>query len=182
MKSQLFYAIPALLLISIGSVKGQVKVKIESGQIFVNDPWKRPDERKLQPFADSLDRNLNVHPNDTTSLFYRALLYLQFNKFIVNPDLSTNRATNKLLLAMAMAGRADSLRMQNFNLKVLRAQIAKELTNRYAPMDLWRFTEKQIAERKKKFEYFKGLANAYYDKLALIDKDNAYDYQRLKVK
>jgi hypothetical protein len=98
------------------------------------------------------------------------------------PDLSNNQATDKLLLARKMADRADSLKMQRFNLKVLRAQICKELTNRYAPMDLWRFTDKQIAERKKRFEYFKVLANRYYGELPMLDKANAYDYQKLKVK
>ncbi|HEK21113.1 MAG TPA: hypothetical protein ENO28_11740 [Bacteroidetes bacterium] len=164
------------------SIKAQPPVKIAAGVIYLNDGTSAPNEKKYAPFIDSLERNLKSNPNDTTGLFYRSLLYLRFNSVVAIPDLSNSQAANKLLLARRMADRADSLRMQSFNLKVLRAQIAKELTNRYAPMDLWRFTEKQIAERKKKFEYFKGLANAYYDKLALIDKDNAYDYQRLKVK
>ncbi len=167
---------------SFGPVKAHVKVKVENGQIFFNDPWIRPNEKKLQPFADSLDRNLKMHPNDTTSLFYRALFYLQFNSFVFNLDLSTNQATDKLLLARKMADRADSLKMQSFELKVLRAQVCKELTNRYAPIETWRFNAQQMADRKKKFDYFKDLANKYCDELAALDKKNAYDYQKLKVK
>lgn len=181
MMNNCFYVVSVLLTISFTNSKAQFSVKVENGQIFVNDSWIRPDEQKLRPFSDSLDRNLKIHPNDTTSLFYRAVLYLQFNKFVINPDLSSNRATIQLLLARKMVEKADSLKMQNFHLKVLRAQICKELTNRYAPAETWRFNAKQMTDRKQKFDYYKNLANTYYDELALIDKKNAYDYQRLKV-
>jgi hypothetical protein len=160
----------------------QPGTRIVAGQISLDDKSLAPKEMKYAKLIDSLNRNLKSNPNDTTSLFYRSLLYLRYNSVIAVPDLSSNQATDKLLLAKKMADRADSLQMQRFNLKVLRAQICKELTNRYAPMDLWRFTDKQIAERKKRFEYFKVLANRYYDELAMLDKANAYDYQKLKVK
>ncbi len=81
-----------------------------------------------------------------------------------------------------MAERADSLKMQNFDLKVLRAQVYRELTNRYAPIEIWRFNAKPMADRKKKFDYYKGLTNIYYDELAVLDKKNVYDYQKMKVK
>jgi hypothetical protein len=183
MKNHLFYVILFSLVIPTIPVKAQPQVphvKVVAGMISLDDF--APTEKKYMPFTDSLDRDLKVHPSDTTCLFYRALLYLQFNNFIVNPDLSTNQATNKLLLAMEMADKADSLKMQSFDLKVLRAQLCKELTTRYAPIETWRFSDKQTADRKKKFDYFKSLANRYYDELAVLDKRNAYAYQQLKVK
>lgn len=63
-----------------------------------------------------------------------------------------------------------------------RAQICKELTNRYAPIETWRFNAQQMADRKKRYDYYKMLANNYYDELARLDKRNAYDYSRMKVK
>ena len=183
MNKTVFYPLLILLLTTVGSVWGQIVVKVTNGQIFVNDPMHRPKEKDFQGVTDSLDRNLVQHPNDTTSLFYRALLYVQFNTFVFNPALSTNsNATNKLLQAKKMADKADSLKMQNFGLKVLRAQICKELTNRYAPIETWRLNAQQMADRKKRYDYYKMLANNYYDELARLDKRNAYDYSRMKVK
>jgi hypothetical protein len=72
--------------------------------------------------------------------------------------------------------------MKSFNLKVLKAQVCKELTNRYAPIEVWRFNAAQLAARKKKFDYYKGLANREYAELEAIDKSNAYAYHRLMVK
>lgn len=160
--------------------QAQPPIRIVSGQISLNDFT--PTEAKYKPFTDSLERNLKSNPNDTTSLFYRSLLYLQFNRLVAKPDLSTNEPAGKLLIAKQMSDRADSLKMKSFNLKVLRAQLCKELTYRYAPADRWRFTTAQLATRKQQFDYYKQLANRYYDELADLDKRNAYDYQRLKVK
>ncbi len=162
------------------SVQAQPRVKVVAGIILLDDF--APTEKKYARFSDSLDKAIKANPNDTTSLFYRAMLYLQFNSFVINPDIGTNTATNRLLLAKKYTDRADSLKMQRFELKVLRAQLCKELTNRFAPLETWRFNNQQLVERKKKFDYYKDLANTYYDKLALIDKNNAYDYQKRKVK
>ncbi len=182
MKKSIFHFSLFILLSSFVKVKAQAQVKIVDGIIYLGDVDFVRNEKKYYKFTDSLDKNLNLHPNDTTSLFYRALLYLRYNNFVVNPDLSSNQATTKLLIAKKMADRADSLKMQSLYIKVLRAQLCKELATRYAPIEIWRFNEKQMTERKKKFDYYKGLANSYYDGLAVLDKRNAYDYQRLKVK
>jgi hypothetical protein len=182
MKNYLFYLIAALLIMGTVRANAQFKIAVENGLIYINDgTFGHPDIKKYSTLTDSLDKNLKLHPNDTTSLFYRAMLYLRYNSIAANPDLSTDQATNKLLLARKIVDRADSLKMQNFNLKVLRAQLCKELTSRYAPMDAWRYNDKQIADRKKKYDYFKGLANKYYDQLVSLDSGNAYDYQKLKV-
>lgn len=183
MKKKAFYLFSFILMIGTIRVNAQLNVAVENGIIYIKDGnFGPPDPKKFGSLADSLDKNLKGHPKDTTSLFKRALLYLHFNSIKANPDLSNDHATNNLLQASKMSNRADSLGMKNFKLKILKAQIDKELTYRYAPMDAWRYNDKQITDRKKKYDYFKGLANKYYDELAVLDKKNAYDYQRLKVK
>ena len=81
-----------------------------------------------------------------------------------------------------MAEKAISLKMQNFNLKVLRAAIYRELTYRFTGDESWMFNSKQKAERKGLFDNYKALANKYYDELEKIDTHNASDYQHLKIK
>jgi hypothetical protein len=66
-------------------------------------------------------------------------------------------------------------------LKVLRAQMYKELTYRFTGDEAWKYNSKQIADRKSLFNSYKELANKYYDELAQLDKSNAYDYGKLKV-
>jgi hypothetical protein len=174
-----------LSVLSLGfalQVRAQHPVRIVSGMIAWDDGTLTPKENKYKLFTDSLDRNLQTHPKDTTSLFFRALLYLRFNSIMANPDLSSTKATNNLRTAKAMTDRADSLKMKSFYLKVLRAEICRELNGRYAPVDLWRYTDQQAAERKKNHLYYMNLANKYYDELAVLDSANAYDYQKLKVK
>lgn len=177
---KILFQLTFYLSLIINISQAQPRIKVVDGMISLDDF--SPSEKKYAHLTDSLDRNLTVHPNDTTSLFYRAVLLLQFDNFVVNPDISTNQATNKLLLAKRLADRADSLKMQRFELKILRAQICRELTNRYAPVGTWRFNDKQMADRKRKFDYYRDLANTYYDQLAILDKRNAYYFQKLKVK
>jgi hypothetical protein len=81
-----------------------------------------------------------------------------------------------------MAEKASSLKMQNFNLKVLRAQLYKELAYRFTGDESWMFNSNQIAKRKSLFNNYKVLANKYYDELVQLDSNNSYDYQKLKVK
>lgn len=160
----------------------QPRVKVVSGQLILDDGTAAPNEKKYVAFIDSLNEGLKTKPNDTTSLFYRSLLYLKFNSMQAKPDLNSSVPANNLLYALLMADRADSLKMQHFKLKVLKAQICKELTSRYANVDAWRYNAQQIVDRKRKYEYYKVLANKYYDQLAVLDSNNAYDYQKLKVK
>ena len=179
-RSQFLIALVLVMLVVANGVSAQPKVKVVNGLISLDDF--SPTPKKYALFSDSLDKKLKSNPNDTTSLFFKALLYLQFNSFQVEPDLGSNVATQRLTAAREMADRADSLQMKSFNLKVLKAQICKELTHRYAPIEVWRFNAAQLAARKKKFDYYKDLANRAYAELETIDKSNAYAYHRLMVK
>ena len=178
--NQFFISLVFATLVITSGVSAQPKVKVVNGLISLDDF--SPTPKKYALFTDSLDKKLKSNPKDTTSLFFRALLYLQFNSFQVEPDLGSNVATQRLTIAREMTDRADRLQMKSFNLKVLKAQICKELTNRYAPIEVWRFNAAQLAARKKKFDYYKGLANRDYTELETIDKSNAYAYHRLMVK
>jgi hypothetical protein len=141
----------------------------------------KPNANKYSALTDSLDKVLKLHPNDTTSLFLRSVLYLSFNKVMVNPDLGNKIAFNNLIIAKNMAEKAITLKMQNFYLKVLRAEIYRELTYKLGGDESWKFNGNQIADRRKQFNQYKELSNKYYDELAVLDNRNAYDYQKLKV-
>lgn len=170
------------MLVAISS-KAQVNTTVENGLVMIKDgSLGRPDPAKYATVTATIDRKLKANPNDTTSLFIRAMLYLHFNSLIANPNLSSDVPTYNLINAKKLADRADSLNMQDIKLKVLRAQLCKELTYRYAATEKWRYNDKQLAERKRKYDMYKALANQYYDELAMLDKKNAYDYQRLKIK
>jgi hypothetical protein len=178
------YFLLMMTCLMLASMNGQAhpRVKIVSGMLVFDDGTSAPNEKKYAAFTDSLDRNLKSKPNDTTSLFYRSFLYLKFNSMVAKPDQSTSQPSNNLEHALDLADLADSLNMQDLKLKVLKAQLCKELTFRHAPMDAWRYNAKQITERKKKYEYYKALANKYYDRLTVLDSRDAYDFQRLKIK
>lgn len=168
------------------STRAQLRVTVKAGLIYIDDnPFgavKPPDEKKYLKLADSLNMNLKVHPNDTTSLFQRAMLYLSFNEAMAKPYQRTPGTLENLTIAKNMAEKAFNLKMQDFRLKVLRAQIYKELTYRFTGDESWMFNSKQKAERKLLFDNYKALANKYYDELAQLDPHSAYDYQRFKIK
>jgi hypothetical protein len=71
--------------------------------------------------------------------------------------------------------------MTDFKLKVLGAQVYKELCYRFTGDESWKYNAKQIVARRRQFNNYKDLANKYYDEVALLDEGNAYDYQKLKV-
>jgi hypothetical protein len=160
----------------------QIPVKIAVGLIYINDGSFRPDPKKYAVIADSLDRKLKIGEKDTTAMFYRALLYLSFNDLKAKPSPLDKVALDNLVLGKNLAERAIVLKMVNIKLKVLRAQVYKELTYRFTGDESWKYNSKQIADRKSQFNNYKGLANKYYDELAKLDKPNAYDYEKLKVK
>ncbi|MDB5086750.1 MAG: hypothetical protein JWR09_744 [Mucilaginibacter sp.] len=171
-----------LLIIKSTTSLAQLPIQLRSGLIYINDgTLGRPQVSKYSILTDSLDKNLKLHPNDTTSLFLRAILYIRLNSITVNPDLGNKIALKNLVTGKSMAEKAITLQMQNFMLKVLRAEFYKELTNRFMGDESWKYNNQQIIERKRQFKNYKELANKYYDELALLDKSNAYDYQKLKV-
>lgn len=174
-----------LTLVSVfysSTLQAQVPVKIAGGMIYINDGSFRPDPKKYVITADSLDKKIKIDDKDTTSMFYRALLYLSFNDLKAKPSPGDKVALENLQLAKNLADKAVDLKMASFNLKVLRAQIYKELTYRFTDNETWKYSSKQISDRKNQFNTYKELANKYYDELAKLDKPNAYDYEKLKVK
>lgn len=182
MKKRFVYIISAMLFAYSISAKAQVLVKVESGMIFINDGSFKPDPNKYTLIADSLDKRLKLNDKDTTSLFFRALLYLSFNDLKAKPYQGEKGALENLTAGKNLVEKAIDLNMQDFKLKVLRAQIYKELCYRYSGDESWKFNNKQITERRIQFNTYKELANKYYDELAFLDKPSTYDYEKLKVK
>lgn len=181
-KSNLFFLFLIILSVKSTFSFAQLPVQVRSGLIYINDGTiGNPKPNKYAALTDSLDKNLKHHPNDTTSLFFRAVLYLSLNRVIVNPYLGNKTAFNNLVTAKNMVEKAITLNMQNFYLKVLRAEIYRELTFRLGGDESWKFSSNQITQRRTQFNSYKELANKYYDELADVDKGNAYDYQKLKV-
>src|SRR6187402_770398 len=124
-----------LLLFSllIGSVSGfaQIQTRIVAGQISIGNTI-MPDENSYAGFRDSLDKKLKVNPHDTTSLFERALLLEQFNKQLAKPTSYTKDPIENLTAAKDMTEHAVALHMKDLKLKILRAQIYKDLVYRYS--------------------------------------------------
>ena len=181
-KRNLFFLFLIILIIKSTFSFAQLPVQVRSGLIYINDGTiGSPKPNKYAALTDSLDKNLKLHPNDTTSLFLRAVLYLSLNRVIVNPDLGNKTAFNNLVTAKNMAEKAITLKMRNFYLKVLRAEVYRELTYRLGGDQSWKFNSNQITQRRNQFNSYKELTNKYYDELTIIDKENAYDYQKLKV-
>jgi hypothetical protein len=182
-KRNLFFLFLIILIVKSTFSFAQLPVQVRSGVIYINDGTiGSPKPNKYAALTDSLDKNLKLHPNDTTSLFIRGVLYLSLNRVVVNPDLGNKIAFENLVIAKNLAEKAVNLKMQNFYLRVLRAEIYRELAYRLAGDQSWKFNSKQITQRRSQFNSYKELANKYYDELAQQDKNNAWDYQKLKVK
>jgi hypothetical protein len=131
---------------------------------------------------DSLNSKLKLSPNDTTSLFYRSLFYLRSNDVLSKPYQTDPKALTDLKTAQTLIEKALMLGMQNFKLKVLRAEVYASLCYRFGGDEAWKFKQAEISARRKQFNEDKGKANQYYDELAKLDPANAYDYQRRLVK
>jgi hypothetical protein len=185
-KSGLFITFIFLLVSNSNALYAQLKVKVSGGLIYIDEGsfggLKKPDEKKYIGLTDSLDKNLKLNPNDTTSLYLRAVLYLSFNNMNAKPYQRTNGALANLTIAKDMAEKAVALKMHNFNLKVLRAGIYRELVYRFTGDESWMFNSEQKAERRKLFNDYKEAANKYYNELAKLDSRNAYSYQQLLIK
>jgi hypothetical protein len=181
-RTGLFMVIFLILVATSNEMYAQLKVKVVAGIIDINDGPQYRNANKYASLSDSLDRNLKANPKDTTSLFFRALLYLKSNDALAKPYQRTKGTLENLTIAKNMTENAVSLKMQSFNLKVLRAQIYYQLVYRFTGDESWMFNSKQKAERKALFNNYKEFANKYYDELAQLDNSNAYDYQRLKIK
>jgi hypothetical protein len=183
MKKKALYLVSLLILIIKLPSFAQLNVVIENGSIYIKErSFGPPDAKRYGPKADSLEKVLKLNPKDTTSLFERALILEQLNNQLAKATSYTKDPISNLTIAKDLAEQAISLKMTDFRLKVLRAQLYKDLAYRYSVSESWKFTIKQIAVRKVKYYAYKELANKYYDELAVLDSGNAYDYQRLKVR
>ncbi|MEZ2338379.1 hypothetical protein AB6735_22215 [Mucilaginibacter sp. RCC_168] len=180
---KLFLLTLTLIIFMIFQLSAQPSVTVVVGKLRLNDgSLFRPDQKKYAAYEDSLNLNLKVNPSDTTSLFYRAFLYSTFNSIFVQPAPGQPAVMVDLIKAKNMVEKAVGLKMQDYRLKVLRAQIYGELCYQYGDDQSWKYNAKQIAERRDQFNSYKTLVNKYYDELAILDSSNAYDYQKLKVK
>jgi len=172
-----------VLMIVASKVSAQPNIVVENGQIYIKtSAFGPPNPSTFKPLTDSLDKRLKLNSNDTSCLFQRALLLEQFNNQLAKAASYTKDPIENLSVARDMAEHAVELQMKDLKLKILRAQVYKDLVYRYSVSESWKFTSKQVAERKVKCDNYKALANKYYDELALLDAGNAYDYERLKIK
>lgn len=153
---------------------GQVRT-VEDGMITV------PPPTKYKKLTDSLDENLKKQPNDTTSLFYRSLIYYSYNQLLAEPYQRTEGTLEKLTIAKGMIEKSITLGMKDLRARQLRAQIYAELCYRFTGDENWMFNKAQIATRKQLFNTYKDATNRYFDELAQDDKVNAYDYSKKKV-
>lgn len=171
-----------LTLFFFSNLQAQLPVKVVNGQITRADgTFGKFQSQKYAALIDSLNKNLKLNPKDTTSLFTLATIHLFSNDFLSKPYQRQKGALENLVLAKDMVEKAVSYNMQDLHLKILRAQIYKELVYRFTGDESWMFDSKQIALRRKQFNSYKELANKYYQELALSDPRSAYDYDKLKV-
>ena len=183
MKNKTLYLVLLLMLVGTLPSFAQFNVVIENGSIYIKDrSFGPPDAKKYSPIADSLEKILKIQPKDTTSLFERSLILEQLNNQLAKATSYTKDPIINLTIAKDLAEQAAALKMKDFRLKVLRAQVYKDLAYRYSVSETWKFTGKQIAERKIRYNTYKDLSNKIYDELAVLDTVNAYDYQRSKLK
>ncbi|AMP99832.1 hypothetical protein AY601_2958 [Pedobacter cryoconitis] len=171
-----------LCMFFISNVQAQLPIKIVDGKLIRDDgTFGKFQTQKYTPLVDSLNKSLKLNPKDTTSLFIRSTLYLFSNDVQSKPNQREKGTLENLILAKDMVENAVSYGMQDIRLKILRAQIYRELVYRFTGDESWMFDSKQTAVRRKQFNRYKELVNKYYQELALSDSSRAYDYNKLKV-
>lgn len=148
---------------------------IESGMLMI------PPNNKYDKVIDSLDKNLKQNPSDTTSLFYRALLYYSYNQMLAEPAQRTKGTLESLTTAKDMIEKAIQIKMTDFRAHLLRAQIYRELCYRFSGDESWMFKAGEIAMRKKLFENYREKTNKYYTKLIKLDSSKEYIYNKKKI-
>jgi hypothetical protein len=168
------------LLVGCLSSFGQLHTKIFAGQISIAGDLK-PDEKAYKGYLDNLDQKLKMNPQDTTSLFFKALLLEQLNSQLAKPSPGEKKVYQELISAKDIILQLSDLKMKDFRLIVLRAQLYKDLAYQFSGDESWKYDSKEISDRRNLFDNYKKLANDSYDRLAKVDDTNAYDYQKLKV-
>ena len=169
------------LIINVGQCNAQMRITMFAGNIQFDGMNFNHDESKFKPLTDSLDNKIKLHPYDTTALFERAALFLYFNDAVAKPYQQSKGALENLGTGLKLAKRALDLKMHDLRLKVLIARLYNQMAFRFTNDQSWQYNKMQIAERRKQFNEYKTLANQHYDELAKLDKNNASNYQRLKV-
>ncbi len=160
----------------------QLKIVIDNGMVRIEDGSLFFMPGNYRTIADSLDEVLKSGRGDTTVLFECALIYDQSNNQLAKPVPGDKDAFEHLLKAGDLVEKAFELKMRALTLKILRAQIYRDLTYRFIDDQSWKFNSEEIQRRRALFNNYKTLANKYYSQLAQLDKNNAWDYQRLNVK
>jgi len=150
--------------------KGDLRI-IESGMLVV------PPPKKYDKLIDSLEKNLKLNPDDTTSLFYRALIYYSYNQMLAQPAQQAKGTLERLTLAKNMIEKAIDLKMKDFKAKLLKAQIYNELCYRFSGDESWMFNTVEVAKRRKQFESYKEKTNHSYEEIIKADKNKEYLYK-----
>lgn len=161
---------------------GQLKSSVINGSIQIEDNPLFFNAKKYIGVADSLNNRITKHPTDTTALFELALIIDLSNNVMSKPFPGDKIAYLSLLRADTLVNQATKLGMHNRKLTILRAQIYRDLTFRFADDQSWKFNNDEISRRRALFNNYKTLANKMYSDLEVEDKANASDYGKLIVK
>lgn len=148
---------------------------IEEGMLYV------PLKGKYQKVSDSLDKTLKTNPNDTTALFYRALLHYSYNQLLAEPYQRTKGTLENLTTAKNQIEKCAELKMTDKRVKMLRAQIYQELCYRFTADESWMLSPVQAAARRKLFNSYKEATNRYLDELASIYPNQAHEFANRKI-
>ena len=140
-----------------------------------------PPLKKYDKLIDSLDKNLKLNPADTTSLFYRALIYYSYNQMLAQPAQRTKGTLENLTLAKNMIEKAIDLKMKDFRAILLKAQIYNELCYRFSGDERWMFSSNEIANRRKLFEIYQAKNNSSYDLIRKSDMSHAHLYDKKEI-
>jgi len=170
------------LVLNTKNCRAQLNITVFAGNIRVNGMNYSHDETKFKPLTDSLDNRIRQYSRDTTALFERAVLYLYFNDIVSKPYQQSDGVLENLKKGVALAQRALDRNMRNIKLKILMARLYNQAAYRFTNDQSWQYSTAQISVRRKQFNEYKLLANQQYDELETLDKNNAGDYELLKVK
>jgi len=99
-----------MICLGLTVVNAQPPVKVRNGLIYMDDDTLSPNQKKYQLLTDSLDRNLKLNANDTTSLFYRSVLLLRYNSMIAKPAQTEQSAFDYYSLSKWWIGQTAFMR------------------------------------------------------------------------
>ena len=170
-----------LIVCAFCSDAQQLSLKVVAGNLMIGDGSPVFDKAKYARILDSITRNAATNHVDTNRLFKTALLYDLLNNQLSKPSPGEQSALRNLIKAKDSLEQAITLNMRQLNVRILRAQIYRDLCYRYSGDQSWMFNSQIIAHRRKEFDLYKSLSNQSYQDLQSMDKNNASDYEKLKV-